>query len=564
MLDPRVSGGAIRTEQLNTAGLHHGSTLHDYVRVVRRRKWVILEAVVLVTLAAVLFSLHQQRMYRASSQVLLSNQNLASVLTGTQQSTGVSLQADRVAQTQADLARVPEVAKRTVAAVGLRRSPAALLAHSSVSAKTNADLLQFSVTDHNPTLATRLATAYAAQFVLYRQQLDTGALQRARSEVQQRIDELPVKRGSLYQSLVEKDQQLATMEALQTSNASVVENAGGAAKVQPRPVRNGVLGFVLGLVLGLGLAFLWEALDTRVRSAEEIGERLELPLLARLPEPARRLRKDEQLVMLADPRSNGAEAFRMLRTNLEFVRLDHDVKTILVTSAVEQEGKSTSVANLAVALARAGQRVALVDLDLRRPFLDRFFDLRHRPGLTEVAIGQARLEDALIPVPVGDVTDGPGLPSPSGSSNGRAAVKTPSPSAHAGSLSVLVAGPIPPNPGEFVGSAALAEILSELREHFDTVLIDAPPSLKVGDAMTLSPNMDALIVVTRMNVIRRPMLNELRRLLDSSPARKLGFLVTGAESEDGYGYGYGGYGHRGYDQGSNAGTTTDRHAKAAR
>ena len=195
---------------------------------VRRRKWIILQAVVLVPLAAVLFSLRQEHMYQASAQVLLSNQNLANALTGTQQSTGVSLQADRVAQTQADLARVPAVANRALRAAHVDRGASSLLGHSSVSAKQNADLLQFSVEDHVPALAERLATAYAAQFVKYRQQLDTASLQRARAELQARIDELPDKRGALYQGLVDKDQQLATMEALQTSNASVVENAGGA------------------------------------------------------------------------------------------------------------------------------------------------------------------------------------------------------------------------------------------------------------------------------------------------------------------------------------------------
>lgn len=481
-------------------------------------------------------------MYQASAQVLLSNQNLANALTGTQQSSGVSLQADRVAQTQADLARVPQVASNTLTAVGLHRSPSNLLGHSSVTAKQNADLLQFSVTDHAPALAARLATAYAREFVKYREQLDTAALQRARREVQQKTAALRDKRGSLFQSLVEKDQELATMEALQTSNASVVQNASGAVQIQPRPVRNGVLGFALGLVLGVGLAFLWEALDTRVRSGEEIGERLGLPLLARLPEPPGQLRKEEQLAMLVEPHGSGAEAFRMLRTNLEFVRLGREAKTIMLTSSVEQEGKSTTVANLAVALAQVGQRVALVDLDLRRPFLDHFFDLRDRPGLTQVAIGQAALEEALIPVAIASLTESPGPQAIAGNGGGHVTVKSrPAlPMLNVGSLHVLVAGPIPPNAGEFVGSNALAQILRELRSRFDTVLIDAPPSLQVGDAMALSANVDALMVVTRMNIVRRPMLNELRRLLESSTAQTLGFVVTGAESEEGYGYG-GGY-----------------------
>jgi len=516
---------------------HHGSTLRDYLQVIRRRRWIILQAVILVPLAAVLFSLRQERMYQASAEVLLSRQNLAAALTGTTDP-GAYQQADRIAQTQADLARVPDVAGRTLSAVGLQRPPDDLLGHSSVSAKQNSDLLSFSVTDHSPELAATLASAYAKTFVLYRKELDTASLQRARTEVQVRIGQLEkaaLTHGALYASLVGKDQQLATMEALQTSNATVVRTAEGATQVQPRPVRNGILGLALGLVLGLGLAFLWEALDTRVRSGEEIAARLGLPLLARLPAPPRQMRKGERLVMLAAPRGVEAEAFRMLRTNLEFVRLGHDVRTIMVTSAVEQEGKSTTVANLAVALARAGQRVALVDLDLRRPFLDHFFDLRYRPGLTQVALGQAELDDALIPVAITD----PGGRARPDNGNGHVTVR-PSATLATGGLRILVSGPLPPNAGEFVGSEALVHILGELRERFDTVLIDAPPMLQVGDPMALSAHVDALFLVTRMNLVRRPMLSEIRRLLDTVPSLKLGFVLTGAEAEDGYGYG-GGY-----------------------
>jgi len=491
---------------------------------------------VIVTAAAVLFSLRQESLYRASAEVLLSNQNLASALTGTQQSTGVTLQADRVAQTQADLARVATVARRTIASVGLDdRTPSWLLRNSSVVAKTNADILAFSVTDHDPALASRLATQYARQYVRYRQQLDTGALRRARAEVQSRIDSLPNERSALLRSLEEKDQQLATMEALQTANASVVESARGAAKVQPRPARNGVLGALVGTALGLLLAFIWNALDSRVRSSDEVGRMLGLPLLARLPSPSRRLRKEERLVTLADPQSPGAEAFRMLRTNLEFVRLGHDVKTIAVTSAVEQEGKSTSIANLAVSLARGGQDVALVDLDLRRPILHHFFDIRGYAGLTDVVLGHATIDDALTPVPFRDFSE----QLASQATNGHAPVH------RTGSLCVVGAGPLPPNPGDLVGTAALAAALDVLRERFDTVLIDTPPSLKTGDALTLSSRLDGILVVVRLNVAHRAMMSELRRVLDSTPTRKLGFLVTGAEGAEGYGYGgYGGYDSR--------------------
>lgn len=503
----------------------HGSSVSDYLRVLRRRRWIVLTTLVLVPLVAVLLSLRQQKLYEASAQVLINRQNLANLLTGTTDVAALQ-QADRVARTQAELARVPTVAKRALEAAHLRRSPTDLLDHSSVSAQPDADILDFTVTDPLPARAIRLVTAYVHAFVLYRKQLDSASLDKARAELRAEIDKL-ADEGSqaspLYATLVEKDQELATMQALQTSNLSVVRTPTGATQVQPKPVRTGVLGLVLGLVLGIGLVFLWEALDTRVRSAEEIAERLRLPLLARVPQPPRALRRDDRLVMLAEPRGAQAEAFRMLRTNLSFTRLGHEVRTIMVTSAVEQEGKSTTAANLAVALARAGQQVCLVDLDLRRPYLHRFFDLRNPLGVTRVAIGEVRLEEALESVPLIEVA--------------KRRHSRPEPVLPGGGLRVLAAGAVPPNAGEFVGSEALAHILLELRSRFDTVLIDSPPVLQVGDAATLSSHVDGLVVVSRLGLARRPLLNELRRVLETVPARGLGFVLAGSEEEEGYGYG---------------------------
>jgi polysaccharide biosynthesis transport protein len=539
-----------------TSGGHaaHAATLRDYLQVVRRRKWIILQAVVLVPLAAVLFSLHQQKLYQAEAQVLLSSQNLAAQLTGTQ-STGINLQPDRIAQTQADVARVPQLAQRVLGKVpGTGLTPQQLLDDSSVSTAANADILTLSVTNHDPDLARRLVNTYAVAYTVYRRQLDTASISRALVSVDARIKEL-VKAGdrhsALYASLVDRQQTLATMEALQTSNSSVVKRADDVVKVQPKPSRNGILGLVLGIVLGLGLAFLWEALDTRVRSAEEIGAKLGgLALLARIPSPSKKVRTEHRLVMLDDPTGVQAETFRMLRTNLDFVSLGREARTIMVTSAVEQEGKSTTIANLAIAMARSGQRVVLVDLDLRRPYVDKFFGVQG-PGVTQVALGHVPLEDALTTIPIADVgsrtevveqlarnvrvqgaaANGNG----NGNGNGHAKIAK-------GVLQVLPTGPIPPDPGEFVNTQALSEILTDLRTRFDVVLIDAPPALRVGDAMTLSQKVDGVVVVARMKVVRRQMLTELARQLGAMPTPVLGFIVTASGEEEGYGYGYG-YGY---------------------
>jgi capsular exopolysaccharide synthesis family protein len=506
------------------------STIRDYARLLLRRKWIVLATVLLVPALAVFFALRQPSLYKASSQVLLKQGNLAATLSGIQD-TSVYLDPNRVAQTQIELASTPAVATRVLKAAGVKsRTPGQLLGSLSIAPEPNADILDFSVTDRDPALAVRLANAYASQYTIFRRQLDTASLDKALIDVRQRIDELNAAGQSGYaNSLVAKAQQLQTLKALENSNAVVSRPADGAGQVQPRPKRYGVLGLALGLMLGIGLALIWDALDTRIRSAEEIAQRLGLPLLGRLPEPPKPIQRADALVMLEEPTSVQAEAFRVLRTNFDFVNVERNARSIMVTSALEEEGKSTTVANLAIALARTGRRVVLVDLDLRRPYLDRFFKLDGRPGVTNVVLGHATLEEATARVAIPVAEGGSDL----GEGNGHSPV--------GGFLDVLTSGPIPPDAGEFVGTGAVAHILRELSKRYDLVLIDTPPILHVGDALTLASEVDGLILMTRLPAVRRPILKELKRVLEHCPGTKLGFALAGAHLEEGYGYGYGYY-----------------------
>ena len=498
-----------------------GSTLRHSLAVLRRRWPLVLAFTIAVPAAAYYLSTLQSTRYEAMAQVLVSRQNLAASLTNTVDPT-VYQQPDRVLDTQAQLAREPEVARRVLQAIGLHRTPDDLLRNSSVSPEANVDLLDFRVRDGNADLAKLLATSYANQFTRYREQIDTSVLRSARQDIQARLTELRRAgdhTSALYQSLADTAAKLRTMEALQKQNTYVARAATDATKVQPKPVRNAVLGGLVGLFLGIVAAYLREAFDTRVRSERDIAERLGLPLLGRLPRPRRRLQRANDLVMVSEPSSAEGEAFRILRTNVEFVNIERDARTIMVTSAVEREGKSTTTANLGVAFARAGRRVVLVDLDLRRPFLARFFDLEGLPGLTDVALGNATLEEAVVSIPIPAVGGA--------SSNGRGT-----------SINVLSAGTPPPDPGEFVEKRIVGDILTAARENADVVLVDSPPLLHVGDAVTLSAKVDALMIVTRLNVLTRSTLAELARVVESLPNQTLGFAVTDAGVEGQYGYDY--------------------------
>lgn len=504
-------------------------TLPDYFRVIRRRKWIIVGCMVVLPLLALLLSSRQQAIYQGTSEVYLSPQNLAASLTNT--TDGTTFQdPQRSAETQAELASVPEVARRVCQNVTPPCDPADLLDNSEVEAKPNVDLLEFRVRDPSADRAESLATEYARQFRIYRREIDTAALKTALISLQQRIRQLE-RRGdrssSLYTSLVGKEQELRLIEALQTSNAFVVRPSTSATQVQPKTARNVILAILFGLAFGLLFAFLWEALDTRLRSAEEITERLNLPLLGRIPRPRRNVQRAHRLTMIEDPNSVQAEAFRMLRTNIDFVNIERGAKTIMVTSALEQEGKSTTMANLAVAMAKAGRHVVLVDLDLRRPFVGRFFRLDGRPGVTDIVLGDVELDDALVELPMrGTELDHVGL---TAEGNG---------SRTEGILEVLPAGPTPPNAGEFVGTRSLARILEQVRDRADIVLIDAPPILHVNDAMALSAVVDAMLIVTRLRVVRRSTVDELNRLLETTPATKLGFVITDADLGEDYGISY--------------------------
>lgn len=486
---------------------HASPGLRFYLDILRKHKRVAIVAILVAPVAAYAFSVLQSPAYEASSQVLLSRQNIAAELTGVQDSSGVQL-SDRPVQTQADLARVPEVVRRTLIAtkytdLGVEE----FLASSSVVPRNNSDILEFRVVSVRSWDAEQLATAYARKFTEYRLELDTAPARRARTQLLARIAQIR-KSGQtearLYENLLDLEQQLATFEALQTSNAYVVRTALGAVQVQPRTKRNVALGLGLGTVLAAALVALAYALDTKRQTVRTLEERLGIPLLARIPAPPA---GKERLLMNSEPFGVHAESYRVLRANLEFVNRERGARVIMATSAAAGEGKSTTLANLALAYGREGKRVVIVDLDLHRPTLAQIFGVIANPGVVEAAYGQTTLDVALKTVP--------GI-------------------LHSNSLRVLPAEPPRRDIGEFAASERLRVLVHELRERAEIVLIDAPPLLVSADAITMGAIVDGIVLVTGQGSLQWETLEDVSRALSMCAAPTLGWVITGAEPMAGY------------------------------
>lgn len=497
--------------------------------------------VVLAPVVAFLVSVGQPSKYQATTSVLLNNLNLAESLNGLPTDQSFSQQPDRAVATQATVARSREVAQRAISSVrSASLTPDELLSSSSVAPENNANLLDFHVTNHDPQLAVLLANAYAKAFSQYSNQLESGPLQTAFNDVTNRLNLLRKSNqqtSPLYADLLDKQQRLVALQTLQTSNAVVVSSAADAVQVAPRPKRSALLGLALGLVVALALVFVVEALDPRVRDEAEIESSLGLPLLARIPAADSRKPGERALSPLQYGGRLQAEAFRMLRTNLAFVALNRELRVLLVTSPRPGDGKTTTSANLAMAFARGGQNVVLCDLDARNPALSEGLAVpRGKVGVTDIVLGRTTIEEALTPISIGD--DESGLISSYGVS-GR---KSNAAAKRAGRLEILGFGTLrPPDPGEFVGTEAVRDLLLDLRERFDLVVIDSAPVLSVGDALILSPHVDGSLIVIRATAAARGDLTEMARLLARAQTPPVGFVLTDARSRvAAYGYGYGG------------------------
>jgi capsular exopolysaccharide synthesis family protein len=442
--------------------------LGDYLDILRRR-WlgVLIIALTALALASAL-TLAMPKKYTATTRLFITvagNQSATDLAQG-------SNFAEKQMSSYAEVATSPLVLIPIIAQLGLRTTPKDLAESVETTVPVDTVILEISATDPDATRAAQIANAVGQQ------------LSKAASDLSPQNED-----GA------------KAVVATPIAEAQVPDKPSS-----PRILQNLGIGLILGLLLGLGVAVLRHILDTKVRNENDVRVLTGSPILGAV---AYDQEVSSHPVILRDqPLAAPSEAVRRLRTNLQFIDIGHRSKSIVISSSIPGEGKTTIAINLAVSLADAGARVILVDADLRRPSIAEYLGIEGGVGLTTVLIGRAEVEDVVH-------TFG----------------KT--------SLDLLPSGQIPPNPSELLGSVAMADLLERLSGSYDMVLLDSPPLLPVTDSVVLSNLAGGALVVVGVDRIHRPQLQQSLESLETAGAHVFGIVMNKIARREAATYGYG-------------------------
>ena len=433
--------------------------VQDYLKVLQARWKIIAVVTVVAILGALGASLISTPIYQASTRLFVSTTLGSSVNEAYQ---GNLLSQQRVTS-YTKLLTGQTLAQRTIDRLGSDAvngmTPAQLAASVVATSAPDTVLIDVGVKDPSPERARDIANALSDEFVLMAKELETpetGGTPAARVVVEQ-------------------------------------EAGTPTTPVSPNTKRNIALGAAVGLLLGIALAVLRDRLDNTVKDRRAVEEVAGSALVGTIPFDKEMQTK--HTIEFNEGNSASAEAYRELRTNLQFLEVDNPPRVIVVTSSLSAEGKTTTAVNIALVLAEAGKSVCLVEGDLRKPRVSKYLGMIGTVGLSSVLAGQAQLDDVLQPTTHGD-------------------------------LVVLASGPIPPNPSELLGTDHSRQVLAELRDRFEYVIIDAPPLLPVTDAAVLTAMSDGALVIARHATTKRDQLARAVGNLQSVGARILGTVIT--------------------------------------
>lgn len=444
--------------------------LRYYWRVIRSHWVLIIAATLIGLLAGGAASALSKPTYTADTQLFVAIQSSGSVQELQQGNTFSQARVQSYVKTVSS----PIVLQPAIDSLGLSMTSDELARQVRATTDVNTVLINISVNDESPVRAASIAEAVATSLI-------------------HAVDTLEKPKAAGSQSPV-------SLSVITPAKAPTTPSA-------PNTRANLLVGLFIGLACGVGGAFLRTTMDTRITGESDLRSVTSAPLLGGIAFDQDAVRKP--LLTQAAQQSPRAESFRQLRTNLQFANVSGKAKSVLVTSSLPGEGKSTTAANLAIALAQAGQTVCLIDADLRRPMIHEYLGLDRNAGLTTALIGAADVNDLLQPW--GEDT-----------------------------LYVLTCGQTPPNPSELLGSKEMQQMVERLEQVFDTVVIDAPPLLPVTDAAVLAQHVGGVAVVVGAQKLKRHDLEKSIAALQMVDANLLGFVLNRlpAKGPDAYAYGY--------------------------
>jgi succinoglycan biosynthesis transport protein ExoP len=510
--------------------------LREYLALIRKWWWLIVLCTVLAAGASLMVSRSTPPTYQASTTLIVGQ-----IIQDPNPNTQDMSTRERLAQTYAEMVRRQPILQATVEALDLGVGWKALREQVSVNLVRNTQLMEIQVTDTDPQRAMLTADEIARQLILQSPTQQDKEREAHHQFVTAQLADLQAKIAAGQAGVVELEESLATafnaeqiqsirdqITALQTqvntwqanyasllsflqegatNYISVVEPATvPTAPIGPKTRTNVLLAAVVGVMLGAGFAFLIEYLDDTLKSPDDIVQALGLSPLGAISRIDGKSYEDK-LVAAIHPRSPISEAYRILRTNIQFSAVDRPLGTLLVSSPNPIEGKSITLANLGVVMAQAGLSAILVDSDLRRPVLHKIFDLPNKEGLTTALLdGEFNLDGRLQATQVEN-------------------------------LKVLTSGPLPPNPSELLGSQKMKVLIESLKGKADVVLFDSPPTLVVTDAAVLAGQVDGVLLVTEAGNTRREMAQRAKEDLLKVGANVLG-AVLNKLSPRGAGYYY--------------------------
>ncbi len=478
-----------------------------------RRGPLIALCVVVLAGAAFGFSKRETKKYTATASLAFNDNPLSQQIAGLPGSSASS--GDLLAQeaSNVELVKSGDAVSKTAAVLGHGLTEEKIVGALSIEGVGESSVVDVAATTTSPALSAEIANAYAQQFVKEQQRSQLHYYRTALAIVRKQLAALSrqERAGSGGLELQNRAQTLSLLAELREANVKVTAEAAiPTAPSSPKTSRNVILGVVVGLLIGLGLAFVLERFDRRIRQPEDLERIYRLPLLGAIPESvvlSRSARRKGGKRVVVPPAE--AEAFSLVRARLRFFNIDRDLRTVLIASAEPSDGKTTIARHLAEAAARLGSRVLLMEVDLRNPALAQELDIQPGPGLADVLIGAASMDRVIQTVDL-DAAPGEG--------------------AKERTLDVLAASAVlPPNPGELLASQAMDAVVERARSTYDLVVIDTPPLTAVSDAFPLLTKVDGIVIVGRLGHSRRDAAERLQQVLASSGAPLLGVVTNGSK-----------------------------------